>query len=325
MQLLPSELKCIIAKILLASKSEFESPKSLAAFARTHTVFQREAEKALYETLYIFAFNDKSLKCMETLAKNPEKAASVRFLTIEYSRLNHKQNRNLTTYLSKSLINMHILSDFRVKPFSGGIEAQLIEGLCKILWSVCKFFISLKSNDSDCDTSEDHFRLQTFYCEDSLNISQIIKNQTELQVLGLYSRCHSSTPRNNLNVLETLKEFHNARLFLPIVLTLEYGILFTVPDHISIFPAFYSVNRRATIPQVLVQSVRDKYMKAKDVFFLELSIYLIDSSDIPSIYALAKDVAASFPRIRFRWLNLWFERRCEIVSFLFTVDDYNHT
>ena len=45
-----------------------------------------------------------------------------------------------------------------------------------------------------------------------------------------------------------------------------------------------------------------------------ISIYLIDSSDsIPSIYAFI-----SSPRID--RLNLWFERRSEIVSFLFIID-----
>ena len=57
----------------------------------------------------------------------------------------------------------------------------------------------------------------------------------------------------------------------------------------------------------------------------EMSIYLIDSSDMPSIYALAKDMAVSFPRIDY--LNFWFERRCEIVSILLivTVNSYNRT
>ena len=56
---------------------------------------------------------------------------------------------------------------------------------------------------------------------------------------------------------------------------------------------------------------------------IHLSIYMIDSSDLPSVYALAKDMAEIFPRIR--WIYLWFERGCEIVSFLLTVDDYNRT
>ena len=59
-------------------------------------------------------------------------------------------------------------------------------------------------------------------------------------------------------------------------------------------------------------------MAAKADNISQLSIYLIDSSDIPSIHGFAKDMALSFPHIiRF---NLWFEGRCEIVSFLLTVD-----
>ena len=53
-------------------------------------------------------------------------------------------------------------------------------------------------------------------------------------------------------------------------------------------------------------------MIAKADNITQLSIYLIDSSDMSSINELAKDMAVSFPRID--WLNLWFERRCEFVS-----------
>jgi hypothetical protein len=59
-----------------------------------------------------------------------------------------------------------------------------------------------------------------------------------------------------------------------------------------------------------------EYMLAKANMVFEISIYLIDTSDMPSIYALAKGLAVIFPQIH--WLNLWFERRCEIVSFLLT-------
>ena len=52
-----------------------------------------------------------------------------------------------------------------------------------------------------------------------------------------------------------------------------------------------------------------------------LSIYLINPSNLPSIYVFAKDMAVSFPRID--WLFLWFERQSEIVSFLLAVNDYN--
>ena len=55
----------------------------------------------------------------------------------------------------------------------------------------------------------------------------------------------------------------------------------------------------------------------------EMSIYLIDSSDMPSIHALVKDMTVNFPQIDS--LNLFFERRCKIVSFLLAVNDYDHT
>ena len=55
----------------------------------------------------------------------------------------------------------------------------------------------------------------------------------------------------------------------------------------------------------------------------QLSIYLIDSSDMSSIYTLEKDMTVSFPRIN--WLNLWLKYRSEIVRFLLTIDDYNHS
>ena len=89
----------------------------------------------------------------------------------------------------------------------------------------------------------------------------------------------------------------------------------SVPDHIRIFPGFYSIDRRATIPQVLVESFckeEGEYMVTKAENVTQLSIYMIDSSDMPSVYALSKDLAEIFPRIT--QINLSFERRSLIVS-----------
>jgi hypothetical protein len=135
MQLLPSELKYLIAK-LLSSEPERRSLKNLAVLAQIHTAYRREAEKVLYDTIYIDTYNSHAVKCMETLATNSEKAALVRFLIIEYARYNTKNNRRVTKCLSKSLMNMRILSDFRIKTCQGGVEAKLIKGLGKIFWSV---------------------------------------------------------------------------------------------------------------------------------------------------------------------------------------------
>ena len=134
---LPSELKHLIVELSSGSRN------SLAALARTHTSFQREAEKALYDTISVFTSSDNSLKCMETLATNPEKAALVCSLVIEYARDQNIENRKVTTYLLKSLRNMHTLSDFRVRSRPSN-EAEM-EGLEEILWSVGKFFDLLKT------------------------------------------------------------------------------------------------------------------------------------------------------------------------------------
>jgi len=286
--LLPLELVYFIVELSSGS------PSSLAALARTHSSYQRKAEKALYDTLCICVSSEDSLKCMETLASNPEKAALVRFLTIEYINNSESESESrdrervgrATTYLSKSLINMHSLSDFRLRSRLFNLGNAWMKGLSKIL-------------------CEDYFRLQTFYSShvdlEFLDISQIIKSQTELQILGI---CSSRIP---ITILNTLKELHSAQLFPPIVLIFD-------ANAICIFPAFCSVDRYATIPQVLAQSFcKDQgnfVAKLQAQNIRGLSIYLTDSSDMPSIRALAKDMAASFPQIR--WLNLRFERRCEI-------------
>jgi hypothetical protein len=136
-----------------------------------------------------------------------------------------------------------------------------------------------------------------------------------LQIFGLYG------PRGTRHIPKILEKLRNAQLFLPIVFTLERESFTPGPDHITIFPAFYSVDHWATIHQVLTQSFnkdRGNYMVTNADNIRHLSIYVIDSSDMPSISALAKNMAVSFPQIGY--LNLCFERRCQIVSFLFTDD-----
>ena len=144
MQLLPSELVHIIVEL------SSDSPSSLAALALTHSSCQGKAEMALYDTLWICASSENSLKCVEALASNPEKAALVRFLTIEYTdNMDENREGRLTTYLSKSLINMHSLSDFRLRSRRRNLGKAWMKDLSKILWSVCKLLIFLRTNKSD--------------------------------------------------------------------------------------------------------------------------------------------------------------------------------
>ena len=141
-----------------------------------------------------------------------------------------------------------------------------------------------------------------------------------MQILGLYTPLLNGSMRLG-SILKTLKELHNAQPFLPIVITLEHYI--SIIHHVGFFPLFYSVDRSATIHQLLAQSFfkdQSKFGKNKADNISQLSFYLFDSSDIPSIYGFAKDIALISPQIC--WLNLWFEGRCEIVSLLFlTVDE----
>jgi hypothetical protein len=140
MQVLPLELRSLITELLVSS------PNSLAALARTHSSYQREAEKALYNTISVSIHRDsyQDLRCMETLATNSEKAALVRSLSFEYySRYHTMTIPRVSTYLLKSLINMHALSDLRVRSIpnevsDSEVEIQMVKGLGKILWSVCK-------------------------------------------------------------------------------------------------------------------------------------------------------------------------------------------
>ena len=145
-----------------------------------------------------------------------------------------------------------------------------------------------------------------------------------MQILGLYiSRSGLNVVRSTRHILKILKELHSAQSFFPIIVTLVHdSSALLCADHINIFPMFYSVDRRAIIPQVLAQSFgKDQGINtvASADNVRGVSIYLIDASDIPSISALAKDMAVSFPQISV--LYLCFERRCDIVSFLLTVDD----
>ena len=141
--------------------------------------------------------------------------------------------------------------------------------------------------------------MQSFYCNNVFDFSQIIKSQPDLQVLGIY---HG----NSGNIHTTLEEFHNAQLFLPIVFILERES-FTPPDHITLYPMLYSVDHRATMHQLLAQSLCQDQGSTNNI--RHLSIHLADS------FVLAKNMAVSFPQIG--TLNFYFERPCEIVSFLF--------
>ncbi|KAF8800009.1 hypothetical protein BYT27DRAFT_7118759, partial [Phlegmacium glaucopus] len=278
--LLPPELKHHITKL--------SSPHSLASLARTHTAYQREAEQALYHTLSIRPFKESSLICLETLATNPEKAGFVRFLTMECAPNKTYSDQQAMAYLFKALVNMRALSDFRSRMCFRRVN-EWIDGLGKIL-------------------PGGYFELQTLFCNDELDMHLIIKSQIGLKTLGIYGNGDTEILLNTLECLQLC----SAQLTLPMVFTLERESFMPRFDHISIFPAFYAIDRSPTIRQVLVKSLQEGLgygMSAVLEEFFQLSVYLVDSSDISAIHALAKDMIVGFPHIS--WLNFYFKRGCE--------------
>ena len=156
------------------------------------------------------------------------------------------------------------------------------------------------------DNSNDHFQLETLCCDEVLDLSRIITSQTELQKLGIYEK--------DLGFLRTLKELQNTQLHLPVVFSLEYHYHGPeLPQKISIFPPFYDCH--PSIHQVLAETFgtdQDSYTRKIDT----LSIYLVDSCDLPSIQVLTKNMTMTFPNLTS--LTFSFENPCEqIVSFLF--------
>ena len=163
-----------------------------------------------------------------------------------------------------------------------------------------------------CRHSNFHFRLQTLYCEEPRELSQIIRSQTELQILGIYGIYDKA------KFLGTLKRLQNARLHLPVIITSESSY-YRDFDKISIFPAFYSIDRYPAIQQALAISFdkdqgHGSYTLADADRVTKLSIYLIDSYDMPSIHVLIKNMTSTFSKINY--LSFYFEKPCEIVSFL---------
>ena len=163
--------------------------------------------------------------------------------------------------------------------------------------------------------SNGHFCLQHLYCRDILNIPRIVKSQTKLQVVGLYIE-RQFPHGSQKNILDFFEDLLNGQLHIPMIFSLEHAYGYPIPFSISIFPGFYSIDRRAEIPQLLVQSFcKDRANDLDEIYML--AIFLIDSSDLPSTYLLAKEMDTSFKDIRS--LSLHFKFRCEIVSFLLTV------
>jgi len=160
------------------------------------------------------------------------------------------------------------------------------------------------------------FRLQTLYCDPILDLSQIIKSQTDLQILGIY---YSYGDR--FDFLGTFKQLQSAQLHLPVIVALGVGV-HDIVNGISVFPALNSIDRCPSIYQVLAESFdkREGPLYTTGMMLVEisgLSIHLVDSCDMPSIHVLTKNMITRFPELIS--LTFCFENPCKIVSFVLTM------
>ena len=156
------------------------------------------------------------------------------------------------------------------------------------------------------DNSNDHLRLQTLWCDEGLDLSRIIRSQTELQMLGIHEYSN-----DNFGFLKILKELQNAQVHLPVVFALDYGYD-EVFHRISIFPGFYDCH--PAIHQVLAESFDEDQ---GSINAGAIDAYLVDPCDLPSIQVLTKNLTMTFPDITS--LTFYADYPYEIVSFLLTM------
>ena len=101
----------------------------------------------------------------------------------------------------------------------------------------------------------------------TFDLSQIIRSQTELQILGIYGSAFW--------FFETVKQLQDAQLHLPVVFTLEINFDQDIYK-ISLFPAFYSIDRHPTIHQVLAKFFnkdQSYYMFVTFIMFVTLTFF----------------------------------------------------
>jgi len=156
---LPPELKHYIAL--------FCTPGSLASLAQVHTSYRVETERVLYRHMAIRVKSNNV--ALSTLKDRPQKALLVQSLTVEFP-LRWKGNNSIfavTALLCDVLSHTEALIDLRIRlPYQeyGTLKTHINQVL-----------------------RERHFKLLTLHCNGYLDIVDIIANQPDLQVVGIYS------------------------------------------------------------------------------------------------------------------------------------------
>ncbi|KAG6856416.1 hypothetical protein H0H87_004709, partial [Tephrocybe sp. NHM501043] len=192
--------------------AQYCSAATLSSLALVERGFQAHAERELYTSIAVTS--ESFTGVFKTLALNIKKGELIRFLTVEACRMQPSENHLLAKALLSILPTLVSLKDLRVR-FLADLETSLIKELSTTI-------------------SGAQFHLHTLFCNDALDITQIVKDQYHLQFLGLYRGWGGSLP-----TIQLLKVLQADSVPLPIVFTLEReGWNAGTHNCIELFPAF---------------------------------------------------------------------------------------
>ena len=274
----------------------FCGQSDLASLARVHSSFQEDAERAIYQALFIRIDCDSNEStCLATLSTNLQKASMVKSLHIELvQRSDENQIPTTWPFNLDALYNMRELSDLRIQLSCKdnhllGLINDVLRSVRLKLASACNMILTMPFRSK-------RFQLHTLYINESADLAGIIDNQPRLQTLALYrfgprtrpflytSRCLGPT---------------NAPSTYPLIFELERQTLgFNV---LTIFPAFYSN------PSAMCRTIANSFANtlARKEWITTVEIYLKDFSNMESIYSITEAVALHLPG--FGDLEFWIE------------------
>ncbi|KAG6908979.1 hypothetical protein DXG01_002468 [Tephrocybe rancida] len=233
------------------------SPKTLFSLALVQRAFQPEAERELYATIAVTARTFTSV--FETLSSNSKKAELVRFLTLEA--------------LVSFLPTLTSLTDLRVRFY---LEKEMACGQ------------ELSDIIRGC-----HFRLHTLFCNEWLDLVQIVKKQSDLKFLGI----HGGFGRG---ILPILKQLQSESVPIPITSYLYYESTVTDYNCIQLFPAF-PPPRTDQRPYRALKPIIDRdcgsLMTMERNKIIQAEVFYVDVGDTVHVADVILDMADCFPNV----------------------------
>ncbi|KAG6916689.1 hypothetical protein DXG01_005756 [Tephrocybe rancida] len=225
----------------------------------------------------------------ETLVLNHKKAEFIRFLTVEGCRNRDSENQLAAKALISVLPTLTSLTDLRVMFFKKG-EASFINEFNAILTSC-------------------HFHLHTLFCDEWLDHAEIVKNQPDLQFLGIYG--WGAVP------IQFLKQLCAELVPIPMTFCLGREGGYPVYDSIGLFPSFLhpeTARGLCRALQPIFECNRGSQMDLASDRVTQVSLFFETVGDTDFVAAIILEMAKYFPNVY--WLILLAQRlsRLEMVD-----------